>query len=174
VRHLLLASHYRSPINYSEQSLQQSIRALERFYHCLKDLAVEDAKTLTNSRFEKAFYAAMDDDFNTPEAFGVLFEMVSEINRQKVDDPDAANQLGALLVRLAGILGVLQADPAEFLKGSASTTLDSDEIDRLVAARDQARADKDWGKADEIREQLSAMKVVVEDKSGTSTWRIEH
>ena len=174
VRHLLLASHYRSPINYSEQSLQQSIRALERFYHCLKDLAVEGAKTLTNSRFEKAFYAAMDDDFNTPEAFGVLFEMVSEINRQKVEDPDAANQLGALLVRLAGILGVLQSDPAEFLKGSASTTLDSDEIDRLVAARDQARADKDWGRADEIREQLSAMKVVVEDKSGTSTWRIEH
>lgn len=174
VRYLLIASHYRSPINYSEQSLQQAGKALERFYHCLKDLDTANAKTLTNSRFEKAFTAAMDDDFNTAEAIGVLFDMVSEINRQKAEDPDHANQLGALLVRLGDVLGVLQSDPEAFLRRSVDDEqLDAGEVDRLVAARDQARADKDWARADEIRDQLAAMNVVVEDKAGTSSWRVE-
>jgi len=174
VRYLLIASHYRSPINYSEQSLQQAAKALERFYHCLKDLDIANAKTLANSRFEKAFTAAMDDDFNTAEVMGVLFDMVSEINRQKAEDPDYANQLGALLVRLGDVLGILQSEPETFLRrGSDGEQLDADEVDRLVAARDQARADKDWARADEIRDQLAAMNVVVEDKAGASTWRVE-
>ena len=88
VRHLLSASHYRSPINYSEQSLQQSAKALERFYISLEGLDIENAKSLTNSRFEKTFFAAMDDDFNTAEAFGVLFELVTVINKQKGEDID--------------------------------------------------------------------------------------
>lgn len=173
VRNLLISSHYRSPINYSEQSLVQSAKALERFYHCLKDLDIANAKSLTNSRFEKAFVAAMDDDFNTPEAFSVMFEMVSEINRIKAEDPDLANQLGALLVRLGASMGILQAEPEAFLQASVGAEIDAAEIDRLVAARDQARADKDWGKADEIRDQLTALKVVVEDGVAGSTWRIE-
>ena len=115
VRHLLISSHYRSPINYSQQSLGQSVKAVERFYHCLKDLDLAAAKTLTNSRFEKAFRCAMDDDFNTPEALSVLFEMVSEIHQLKGEEPALANQLGALLVRLCGSLGLLQAEPAAFL-----------------------------------------------------------
>mgnify|MGYP001343690379 FL=1 len=118
VRHLLISSHYRSPINYSQQSLSQSVKAVERFYHCLKDLDLAATKTLTNSRFEKAFRRAMDDDFNTPEALSVLFEMVSEIHQLKGEDPALANQLGALLVRLGGSLGLLQAEPAAFLQHS--------------------------------------------------------
>jgi len=173
VRHLLIASHYRSPINYSEQSLKQSTSVLERFYNALKDLDTAGAKSLTNSRYEKAFYAAMDDDFNTPEAFSVLFEMVKEINRQKADDPDAANQLGALLVRLGGILGILQSSPEEFIRGDVSQDVDAEKIDQLIAAREQARADKDWATADKIRDQLTEMKVVVEDGAGGSGWRIE-
>lgn len=173
VRHLLIASHYRSPINYSEQGLRQSISVLERFYNALKDLDTAGAKSLTNSRFEKAFYAAMDDDFNTAEAFSVLFEMVKEINRQKSEDPDAANQLGALLVKLGGILGLLQAEPEEFLRGNVATEVDAEKIDQLIAAREQARANKDWASADKIRDQLAEMKVVVEDGAGGSGWRIE-
>lgn len=173
VRHLLIASHYRSPINYSEQSLQQSAKALERFYIALQDLDLANAKTLANSRFEKAFYAAMDDDFNTAEAFGVLFEIVTEINKQKADNSDLANQLGKLLVSLGGILGVLQANPKEFLQSDQSVEIDESAIDQLIAEREQARADKDWGRADEIRDQLSAMKVVVEDGADGSGWRIE-
>ena len=144
VRHLLISSHYRSPINYSQQSLSQSVKAVERFYHCLKDLDLAATKTLTNSRFEKAFRCAMDDDFNTPEALSVLFEMVSEIHQLKGEDPALANQLGALLVRLGGSLGLLQAEPAAFLQHSVNLDLDTAEIERLVAERVAARASQDW------------------------------
>ena len=173
VRHLLISSHYRSPINYSQQSLSQSVKAVERFYHCLKDLDLAATKTLTNSRFERAFRRAMDDDFNTPEALSVLFEMVSEIHQLKGEDPALANQLGALLVRLGGSLGLLQAEPAAFLQHSVEADLDKTEIERLVAERVAARASQDWRRADEIRDQLSELNVVIEDSVEGSTWRIE-
>lgn len=172
IRHLLIASHYRSAINYSDLSLDQSGKALKRFYNALNGLNLKTAKSLTNSRFEKSFRAAMDDDFNTPEAFSVLFEMVKEINKEKSVNPELANQLGALLVRLGAQLGILQSDPDLFL-GYGEEDVDSAEIERLIAAREQARADKDWQKADQIRAQLTAMRVIVEDGSGGSRWRIE-
>ncbi len=173
VRHLLIASHYRSPINYSPQSLQQSASALERFYIALQDLDLSGAKSLANSRFEKAFFSAMDDDFNTPEAFSVLFEMAKEINKLKAEDADSANQVGALLVKLGGYLGILQQHPAEFLRSAVSVDIDAAEIEQLIGAREQARIDKDWHKADQIRDQLTAMKVVVADGADGSSWRIE-
>ena len=173
VRHLLIASHYRSPINYSEQSLQQSAKALERFYIALQDLDLLNAKTLVNSKFEKAFFSAMDDDFNTAEAFGVLFEIVTEINKQKGENSDLANQLGKLLVSLGGVLGVLQAVPEDFLRSDQSFEINETTIDQLIAEREKARLDKNWGRADEIRDQLLAMKVVVEDDVGGSSWRID-
>ena len=173
VRHLLIASHYRSPINYSEQSLQQSAKALERFYIALQDLDLLNAKTLVNSKFEKAFFSAMDDDFNTAEAFGVLFEIVTEINRQKGENSELANQLGKLLVSLGEILGILQAVPDDFLRSDQSFEIDETTIDQLIAEREKARLDKNWGRADEIRDQLLAMKVVVEDDVGGSSWRID-
>ena len=173
VRHLLIASHYRSPINYSEQSLQQSAKALERFYIALQGLDLLNAKTLVNSKFEKAFFSAMDDDFNTAEAFGVLFEIVTEINKQKGENSDLANQLGKLLVSLGGVLGVLQAVPEDFLRSDQSFEIDEATIDQLIAEREKARLDKNWGRADEIRDQLLAMKVVVEDNVGGSSWRID-
>lgn len=173
VRFLLIASHYRSPINYSEQSLQQARGSLERFYAALKDLPAEQAKSLANSRFEKAFNSAMDDDFNTPEAISVLFELVKEINRLKGVDRQAAAQLGRLLVRLGGILGILQRAPDQFFKHSADQTVDGALIDSLVAERREARAAKDWARADRIRDQLAAMRVVVEDGVDGSSWRIE-
>ena len=173
VRQLLIASHYRSPINYSEQSLQQAAKVLERLYTALKDLDIANAKSLTNSRFEKAFLAAMDDDFNTPKAFAVLFDMMKEINRQKSAgmerDMEGASQLGALLVKLGGHLGLLQRQPQDFLRGE----VDPERVEQLIAGREQARADKDWAKADQIRDQLSAMKVVVEDGADGSSWRLD-
>lgn len=173
VRHLLIASQYRSPINYSEQSLKQSGKVMERLYTALNGLDLVGAKTLANSRFEKAFHKAMDDDFNTPEAFSVLFEMVKEINKEKSINIDTANQLGALLVKLGGILGILQSDPEVFLRNTVSNDVDAEEIDGLIAAREKARADKDWAEADRIRDQLTAMKVVVEDGADGSAWRID-
>ena len=173
VRYLLIASHYRSPINYSEQSLQQSAKALERFYISLQDLDIKNAKSLTNSRFEKTFFAAMDDDFNTAEAFGVLFELVTEVNKQKGENMDLANQLGKLLVGLGGILGILQSSPADFLRGDELIEIDAATIDQLIAEREKAREEKNWALADEIRDQLTRLKVVVEDGANGSSWRIE-
>jgi len=177
LRHLLIASHYRSAINYSEQSLQQSESTLERLYNALKGLDTAGAKTLTNSRFEKAFVAAMDDDFNTAEAFAVLMDIVKEINRLKAEsesDLGTVNQLGALLVRLGSVLGILQRTPEAFLRRGMDESVDANLIEALIAARKKARADKNWAEADRIRDELAALHVVVEDgASGGSGWRID-
>lgn len=173
VRHLLIASHYRSPINYSELSLKQSAAALERLYIGLQGVDIVSAKSLTNSRFEKAFLKAMDDDFNTAEAFGVLFDLVKELNKEKAAGSELAGQLGALLVKLGAMLGVLQQSPENFLQGSVGNEVDAAEVEGLIMARKQARADKDWAKADEIRDKLAELKVVVEDGADGSSWRIE-
>jgi cysteinyl-tRNA synthetase len=99
--------------------------------------------------------------------------MVKEINKNKEADPGLANQLGALLVRLANLLGILQSTPEAFLRSNVAIEVDVQEIDELIAARKQARAEKNWARADEIRDQLTAMKVVVEDGADGSGWRIE-
>ena len=173
IRYLLISSHYRSPINYSEQGLQQSAKALERFYIGLKGLEPQSAKSLTNSRYEKAYFEAMDDDFNTPEALGVLFEMVAEINKIRSTNFDLACQLGKLLLRLGKFLGIFNLSPEEFLRGEDDLNINRSEIDNLIQERETARAVKNWQRADEIRDQLLKMKVVVEDNASGSDWRVE-
>ena len=172
IRYLLVASHYRSPINYSDQGLEQASASLERLYLAVRGLATDKAKDLINSRYEKAFRKVMDDDFNTAEAMSVLFELARDINKKKEQDPDQAAQLGRLLLKLAGVLGLLQGSPDEFLR-RGDQQVDAGLVDSLIAQRKQARADKNWARADEIRDQLNAMKVVVEDGTDGSQWRIE-
>ncbi len=173
VRYLLISSHYRSPINYSDQSLRQASVALERFYNTLRGLDTQSARDLVNSRFEKAFCAAMDDDFNTPIALGALFDLAREINRQREGNPEQANQLGRLLIRLGSVLGILQSAPDEYLQSQGEEQVDAAAIDALIVRRREARASRNWALADEIRDKLAAMKVVVEDTAEGSTWRIE-
>ncbi|MGL5365046.1 MAG: cysteine--tRNA ligase, partial [Plesiomonas shigelloides] len=114
VRYFLMSGHYRSQLNYSEENLKQARTALERLYTALRglDLSVAPAG---GEAFEERFRTAMDDDFNTPEAYSVLFDMAREVNRLKADDLAAANALGAALRQLAGVLGLLQQDPEVFL-----------------------------------------------------------
>jgi len=172
VRYLLVASHYRSPINYSDQGLVQARAALERLYLAVRGLDTARANDLINSRYEKAFRAAMDDDFNTPEAVSVLFDLAKDLNKIKEQDPHEAGMLAKLLLKLAGVLGLLQGTADEFLRqGDAS--VDAQLIDALIAQRKQARLDKNWALADEIRDQLNAMRVVIEDGVDGSRWRIE-
>lgn len=173
IRYLLISSHYRSPINYSDQSLRQASVALERFYNTLRGLDTQTARDLVNSRFEKAFCVAMDDDFNTPVALGVLFDLAREINRQRDGNPEQAKQLGRLLIRLGGVLGMLQSVPDEYLQRQGEEQVDASEIDALIVRRREARASRNWALADEIRDKLAVMKVVVEDTAEGSTWRIE-
>ncbi|MFC5698297.1 cysteine--tRNA ligase [Pseudomonas sp. GCM10022186] len=170
VRYLLVSSHYRSPINYSEESLKEAKGALERFYHALRGLP--EAAPAGGEAFIERFGAAMDDDFNSPEACAVLFEMTREVNRLRDSDPAAAAALAARLKSLAGLLGVLQLEPDAFLRAGAEGKVDAAEVEALIQARLQARAEKNWAESDRIRDQLTAMGVVLEDGKGGTTWRL--
>ncbi|MDT4808958.1 Cysteine--tRNA ligase [compost metagenome] len=170
VRYLLVSSHYRSPINYSEDSLKEAKGALERFYHALKGLP--EAVPAGGETFVERFAAAMDDDFNSPEACAVLFEMVREVNRLRDSDVQAAAALAARLKTLAGLLGVLQLEPEAFLQAGAEGKVDAAEVESLIQARLAARAAKNWGESDRIRDQLTAMGVVLEDGKAGTTWRL--
>ncbi|KIQ04855.1 MULTISPECIES: cysteine--tRNA ligase [Pseudomonas] len=170
VRYLLVSSHYRSPINYSEESLKEAKGALERFYNGLKGLP--DVAPAGGEAFVERFGAAMDDDFNSPEACAVLFELIREINRLRESDQQAAAGLAAQLKQLAGLLGVLQLEPDAFLKAGAEGKVDAAEVEALIAARLQARAEKNWAESDRIRDQITALGVVLEDGKGGTTWRL--
>jgi len=172
VRYMLVASQYRSPINYSDQGLEQAAAALERLYLAIRGAGAGNARDLTNSRYEKAFRRAMDDDFNTAEALSVMFELARDLNKIRDQDPVHGAELARLLLKLGGVLGLLQGSAEVFLRRS-SGEVDADLIESLIAQRRQARQDKNWALADELRDKLTAMKVVVEDGVEGSSWRIE-
>lgn len=172
IRYFLVSSHYRSAINYSQDNLDQAVSGLERLYHAIKDLDLAHARPPEGSLFESRFMEAMEDDFNTPEAISVLFDLAREINRLKSDNESGAASLAVLLVELGNILGFLQQPVEDFLKGGAGE-VDGDYIDGLIEKRNQARAEKNWAVADEIRDELKALNVVLEDKDGKTSWRIE-
>ncbi|QYJ92560.1 cysteine--tRNA ligase [Shewanella spartinae] len=169
VRYFLLSGHYRSQLNYSEDNLKQAKAALERLYTALKglDLSVEAAPA---SEYVAKFKEAMDDDFNTPEAYSVLFDMAREINRLKVDDLAAASALGVSMKQLGDVLGILEQDVDGFFKGEGSDD-EVAQIEALIAERNRARAEKDWAAADVARDGLNALGVILEDGPEGTTWR---
>ena len=171
IRYFLVASHYRSFISYSEETLQIAYDAVERFYHALRGLETNGVLAPANTGYEVRFHEAMQDDFNTPEAMGVLFELAREISRLRASDLPKATQLAALLRKLADVLGILQSDPEDFLRTGGN--VDAAVVENLLAQRLAARAAKNWAEADRIRDQLKALNVVVEDRNGVSSWRIE-
>ncbi|PSW63367.1 cysteine--tRNA ligase [Photobacterium kishitanii] len=169
VRYFLMSGHYRSQLNYSEDNLKQARSALERLYTSLRglDTTVEAAG---GEEFVARFKEAMDDDFNTPEAYSALFDMAREINRLKTDDVVAASVLGARMRELADILGLLSQEPEVFLQGGAGED-DVAEIEALIQQRLDARAAKDWAAADDARDKLLAMSIILEDGAQGTTWR---
>ena len=169
IRYFMLSGHYRSPINYSEENLANVHRSLVTLYSALRDLPQVPAKGAKN--FIERFQAVMDDDFNFPEAFVVLFEMAHEINRLRMkNEMTAAAELAAGLKQLAEIFGLLQQDPNEFLKGDALGA-EALAVDGLINQRLQARRDKNWQEADRIRDQLATMDIVIEDHATGTSWR---
>ncbi|MBL4830633.1 MAG: cysteine--tRNA ligase [Aliivibrio sp.] len=170
VRYFLMSGHYRSQLNYSEDNLKQARSALERLYTSLRGLD-RNAAPAGGSEFVTRFSAAMNDDFNTPEAYSVLFDMAREVNRLKTENMEAAAGVGSLLRELADVLGILSQDPEEFLQGKVSNTDDVVEIERLIKARNDARAAKEWAAADQARDALTAMNIVLEDGAAGTTWR---
>ena len=169
VRYFLLSSHYRSQLNYSAENLEQAHAALGRLYTALRNVTPAMDVDM-ESEYIKRFKAAMDDDFNTPEALPVLFELAREVNRFKEAEPAKAAELAGLLKLLAGVLGLLQGDAEAFLQSGASMD-EVTEIEALIAKRNEARAAKDWAAADAARDALTAKGIIVEDKNGVTSWR---
>ncbi|CNH76951.1 cysteinyl-tRNA synthetase [Yersinia aldovae] len=171
VRYFLMSGHYRSQLNYSEENLKQARASLERLYTALRGTDA-NATPAGGAEFEARFRAAMDDDFNTPEAYSVLFDIAREVNRLKTEDMTAANALAAELRKLAHVLGLLEQDPELFLQSGAQT--DDDEvakIEALIKQRNDARSSKDWALADSARDQLNELGIVLEDGPQGTTWR---
>jgi cysteinyl-tRNA synthetase len=119
----------------------------------------------------KRYTDAMNDDFNTPEAYSVLFDMAREINRIKADDIIAASALGSLLRELADVIGILHQEPEAFLKGDSGNDDEVAEIEALIKLRNDSRAAKDWANADMARDKLTEMGIVLEDGPEGTTWR---
>lgn len=172
VRYFLMSGHYRSQLNYSEENLKLARTSMERLYTSLRGTDAS-ATPAGGDAFVARFRAAMDDDFNTPEAYSVLFDMARDINRLKTEDMAAANGLAAELRQLAGVLGLLEQDPEQFLKSGAQADNDDEvaEIEALIKQRNDARASKDWGMADKARDRLNEMGIVLEDGANGTTWR---
>lgn len=164
LRFFLLRSHYRSPISFSPVLIEEAQKGLVRLYGALEGVAVAEGGVDWSEDYAKRFKAAMDDDFNTPQAVSVLFELATEINRTK--DPALARQLKGL----GGVLNLLTRDPADFLKGGADDAEEA-RIDVLIAERAEAKKAKNFARADEIRAQLTAEGIELLDTPQGTTWR---
>ena len=192
VRLLILSSHYRGPLNYADENLDHAKASLNRLYTALRGLPVMDAPLEENWRMR--FTQAMDDDFNTPEALAVLFDLAREINRLRANDETMAARLGATLKQLGAFLELLQKDPEEHFKGLPSvrgatqvpvpgvtgqgdagaiavSTLHDSRINELIAERTAARKSKSWAEADRIRGVLQEAGIVLEDTPKGTIWR---
>jgi cysteinyl-tRNA synthetase len=163
VRFFIVRAHYRSPLNYSDANLDDAKNALARLYTALKDVESNEAKVDWSEAHARRFKAAMDDDFGTPEAVAVLFELANRVN---AGDKALTSQLRAL----GGVLGLLQRDPESFLRGKPGGA--SEEwIAAKIGEREAARKRKDYAAADRIRKELLEKGIVLEDKAGSTTWR---
>ncbi len=171
VRYFLISGHYRSQLNYSEDNLQQARAALERLYTALRDTD-DNTVVADGAYYEARFRSAMDDDFNTPEACSVLFDLAREINRAKAEDIILANRLAARLRQLGSVLGLLTQKPEQFLQNQQGhNTEDLAKIEALIKKRLDARKAKEWATADQAREELTAMGIILEDGPQGTTWR---
>jgi cysteinyl-tRNA synthetase len=192
VRYLLISSHYRSEIDYSQESLREAKQGLDRFYNALKDYAdvgPATASELVANPFHERFVDAMDDDFNTREALSAMYDLVRSLNSEK--DQAKARQLASVLKGLGATLGIVQLDPDAYLKGQLRSVtaefklswnveganlgqeLDLSRIDTLIAERIQAKKDRNFARSDQIRDELKAQGIVLEDGKDGTTWRRE-
>jgi cysteinyl-tRNA synthetase len=180
VRFFILRAHYRSPLNYSDQHLDDTKASLTRLYTALRGKEVSAHKIDWNEPYAARFKAAMDDDFNTPEAMAVLFDLAYEVNKT------GSTETAALLKNLGGVIGLLQRDPNDFLQGSVVTLSGADcviqltsstgaikslNVEELILARIEAKKAKNFAEADRIRKTLADAGIILEDTPQGTTWR---
>lgn len=180
VRYFLLSSHYRSPINYSEDNLLEAKAGLERFYTALRPFSHVSAAPLADLKgceYYQRFVESMNDDFNSREALAAMYDLVRDINTVAKTDSKKACELVAELKALGAVFGILGADADTFLQGGGLTEsegdLSSEAIETLINERASAKKSRDFSRADEIREELLSQGVVLEDSREGTTWRRE-
>jgi len=165
VRFFILKAHYRSPLNYSDQHLDDARQGLTRLYLTIRDIAKSTNSGIDwNNSYAKKFKAALDDDFNSAEALSVLFDLSNEINKKNSDT------LKLLLINLANILGLLYQNPENFLQGKDGLISDSD-INTMIKKRNVAKQNRNYNEADAIREQLLSQGIILEDTEKGTIWR---
>lgn len=162
IRYFLLSSHYRSPLNYSDDNLLNAKKALVRLYQAIKDSSLTDETP--DKEWVGQFVQAMNDDFNTPIALSVLFQLSHEVNKNN------SPVLAATLKYLGGLMGLLQEEPSSFLQAGCAED-DKTTIEQLITERLQARTEKNWSRADQIRADLLAQGIELEDGATGTTWR---
>ncbi|SDX91524.1 cysteine--tRNA ligase [Nitrosomonas sp. Nm33] len=168
VRFFILRAHYRSPLNYSDEHLNDAKSALDRFYIALKEYDLPATGISWDEPYAERFKAAMNDDFNTAEAIAVLFDLAGEINRT------SSSRLATLLKALGGTLGLLQQDPQAYLQHTLSPEkclFSQEDIEQMIQQRLEARKKRDFVQADNIRKQLAAAGIILEDGAQGTTWR---
>jgi len=176
VRYLLLSSHYRSSINYADHSLQDARKSLERFYTAIEGIetTVYPEKVAEAGCWRDDFFQAMDDDFNTPEALAVLFDLARAINRAKqVEDAQLVAALAGELQALGSVLGLLQQSPQNFLQGvNKEVSINPDVIETLIEQRLMAKQERNFAEADRIRDDLADQGVILKDSKDGTTWTL--
>lgn len=174
IRFFILTSQYRSPLNYSDEHLDEAAVSLTRLYTALRGVNVDGVETV--AEYKVKFEQAMDDDFNTPVALAVLFDLARELNKVKESDLAKASVLAFSMTRLGGLLGILQDDPERFLQEGHKQAgqLSAEAIEARIHARIEAKRNKDWAASDKIRDELKTYGVILEDTPGGGTsWRRE-
>ena len=169
LRFFLISSHYRSPLNYSDEGLKEAKNSLDRLYNSLQDLSYETDEHVPSEYSEK-FHDAMQDDFNSPSAISVLFEMVKQINILKIEDQlTHANTLASELISLSNILGILLDNPEEYF--TSGIDLSNQDIEVAIERRNKARKEKDFELSDKIRDDLLENGIILEDKGTKTIWK---
>ena len=173
VRFFLMSGQYRSALNYSQENLDLARTGLTRLYTSLADVPAVDYREEYGTSFVERFKTAMDDDFNTPEAYSVLFDLAREINRLKASDIDEAAKLASVLRKLGYVMGILQQNSEAYLKAGKTEQDDAEvaRIEALIEERKNAKKNKDWAKADAVRNELQGMGIIIEDGPNGTTWR---
>ncbi len=165
IRYFMVRVHYRRPFNFSDAGLDDARLGLKRLYTVLESVPPADMPLDWSNPYAAKFKAAMDNDFGTPEAVAVLFDLAAEVNRSQ------SPQLSGVLKALGGVLGILQGNPQAYLQAGAG--LDDAAIEDLIAQRAAAKAGKDFARADQIRKDLAALGIVLKDSPAGTTWEVQ-
>lgn len=169
LRFFLMSAHYRSQLSYSQDNIDQARSSLERLYTSLRNVEANGDVDLSFGAYLGKFETAMNDDFNMPLAVSVLFDIVKDLNKLDSASQEAKDTAGVLR-KLGAILGILEGDPSQFLQGDTNQDF-AVQVEALIAKRVQSRVDKDWAAADAVRDELTALGVVLEESKAGTSWR---